>query len=95
MEYWDHTMSPQERVALRACAVLAVSNGEMKSRVAKQLGITRQTLHNWVNKHRLGGTAALAAKPRGRCQPTAARETAGLQQWESNQPMEEQCHEMR
>ena len=66
MEYWDNTMGPQARVALRASAVLAVSNGEKKYHVARRLGITRQTLHNWVAKHRSGGAAALAAKPRGR-----------------------------
>ena len=95
MEYWDHTMDPHERVALRVSAVQAVGNGEKKRHVARRLGITRQTLHNWVNKHRLGGTAALAAKPRGRCQPTAVREIAGLKQRGSNQPTKEQCHEMR
>jgi len=66
MEYWDLTMSPRERAALRASAVQAVSEGERKSHVAQRLGITRQTLHSWVNKHRRGGMAALAAKPRGR-----------------------------
>jgi transposase-like protein len=59
-------MSPQERVALRASAVQAVSAGERKSHVAQRLGITRQTLHSWVLKHQRGGAAALAAKPRGR-----------------------------
>ena len=34
--------------------------------MALRLGITRQTLHNWVAKHQLGGTQALVAKPRGR-----------------------------
>ena len=66
MEYWDHTVGPQERVALRVSAVQAVSNGEKKRHVALRLGVTRQTLHNWVAKHQHGGTAALAAKPRGR-----------------------------
>lgn len=59
-------MGPQERVALRASAVLAVRGGEKKRHVAKHLGVTRQTLHNWVMKHKLGGTQALTAKPRGR-----------------------------
>jgi transposase len=59
-------MGPHERVALRASAVQSVRNGEKKSHVARRLGITRQTLHNWVVKHRRGGTAALVAKPRGR-----------------------------
>lgn len=66
MEYWDRTIGPQERVALRASAVQAVSAGEKKLHVARRLGITRQTLHNWVARHRYGGTAALVAKPRGR-----------------------------
>ena len=66
MEYWDHTMGPQERVALRASAVQAVNNGEKKRHVALRFGITRQTLHNWVAKHQHGGTEALAARPRGR-----------------------------
>jgi len=66
MEYWDHTMGPQDRAALRAGAVQAVRNGEKKRHVAQRLGITRQTLHNWVEKHRRGGAAALVAKPRGR-----------------------------
>lgn len=69
MEYWDQTIGPHERAALRASAVRAVSNGEMKLHVARRLGITRQTLHNWVMKHQRGGTAALAAKPRGRVRP--------------------------
>jgi len=66
MEYWDHTLGPRERVAVRASAVEAVKNGEKKLHVALRLGITRQTLHNWVTKHRCGGTAALVARPRGR-----------------------------
>ena len=66
MEYWDHTTGSQERVALRASAVRAVSSGEKKLHVARRLGITRQTLHNWVMKYQRGGTAALTAKPRGR-----------------------------
>jgi transposase len=66
MEYWDHTMGPHERVALRANAVQAVNQGEKKSHVARRLGVTRQTLHNWVQKHRRGGAGALAARARGR-----------------------------
>ncbi|MHB8835436.1 MAG: helix-turn-helix domain-containing protein [Candidatus Methylomirabilia bacterium] len=66
MEYWDQTMGPHERVVLRELAVHAVSKGEKKLHVARRFGITRQTLHNWVLKHRRGGAAALAARPRGR-----------------------------
>lgn len=66
MEYWDNTMGQQERVALRARAVQAVTAGEKKRLVAQRFGVTRQTLHNWVAKHRFGGTEALAPKPPGR-----------------------------
>ena len=66
MEYWDRTASPLERVALRASAVQAVSMGERKRQVAQRFGVTRQTLHNWVVRHRRGGTAALAASRRAR-----------------------------
>ena len=66
MQYWDHSIGPQARVELRASAVLAVRKGEKKRQVALRLGITRQTLHNWVTKHQCGETAALVAKPRGR-----------------------------
>ena len=66
MEYWDTAIGPQERVALRARAVQAVSAGNKKSHVARRFGVTRQTLHNWVAKHRRGGIEALVAKPRGR-----------------------------
>jgi transposase len=66
MEYWDHTIGPPERLEMRASAVLAVRNGEKKRHVARNLGITRQTLHNWVARHQHGGTEALVARPRGR-----------------------------
>lgn len=66
MEYWDHTMGPRDRGELRARAVQAVTAGDKKSHVARRFGVTRQTLHSWVMKHRSGGTEALAAKPRGR-----------------------------
>lgn len=66
MDYWDRTLGPLGRMALRASAVQAVVGGEKKLHVAMRFGITRQTLHNWVIKHQRGGKEALAAKPRGR-----------------------------
>jgi len=66
MEYWDHLLGTQERAALRLNAVQAAMSGEKKRDVAQRFGITRQTLHNWIARHRRGGTAALVAKPRGR-----------------------------
>ena len=66
MEYWDHLLGTQERAALRLNAVQAAMSGEKKRDVAQRFGITRQSLHNWIARHRRGGTAALVAKPRGR-----------------------------
>lgn len=66
MEYRDHPMGARDCVELRALAVQAVADGQKKSDVARRIGVTRQTLHNWVTKHRHGGAAALVAKPSGR-----------------------------
>lgn len=71
MDYWDSAKGPCERVALRVIAVRSVAGGERKGDVARRLGITRQTLDTWVNKHRTGGTEALAARPRGRTKAKA------------------------
>lgn len=69
MYYWDPAKGPCERIALRVRAVRSVAGGERKIDVAQRLGITRQTLDCWVNKHRTGGMEALAARPRGRKRP--------------------------
>lgn len=66
MDYRDHSDNPRKMLALRTRAVRAVVNGEKKIDVARRHGITRQTLHNWVTKYRLGGTNALVGKQRGR-----------------------------
>lgn len=66
MGYGDRTMTPEEQVVLRTSAVEATIMGEKKRQVAQRFGITRQTLHNWVLKHRRGGTAALAGRQPGR-----------------------------
>jgi len=66
VEYWNHIAGPGERIELRARAVRAVLEGEKKTHVARRYGITRQTLHTWVNRHRVGGADALVPKPAGR-----------------------------
>lgn len=81
MDYWDQSVSPSQRVLLRAHAVQAVNSGEKKSHVAKRIGVTRQTLYAWVSRHRVGGAEALCAKPRGRTGRRAAessREAQGV-----------------
>lgn len=57
MEHWETISSRDELVALRARAVQAVFDGEQKIRVARRFGVTRQTLHTWVEKHRLTAAA--------------------------------------
>lgn len=66
MGYWDHIGDPRERLEVRARAVQAVMAGEKKSHVALRCGVTRQTLHNWLTRHRRGGPEALVPKPAGR-----------------------------
>lgn len=66
MEPQVRTMDSSARAALRAGAVRDVLEGRRKNDVAQRYGVTRQTLHNWVTRHRSGGTEALADRPRGR-----------------------------
>lgn len=58
--------SPRAQAAWRARAVRAVDNGDKKLHVARRFGVTRQTLYNWLSRHRQGGVAALATRARGR-----------------------------
>lgn len=66
MEHRDLFAFPDERAAWRARAVQAVDDGGRKRHVARRFGISRQTLHTWMTRHRLGGPEALADRPRGR-----------------------------
>jgi transposase-like protein len=62
MEHWETISSRVELAALRARAVQAVFAGEQKIRVAQRFGVTRQTLHTWVAKHRRTVTAGPDAR---------------------------------
>lgn len=66
MEHWDRITDPGARVELRTRAVQAVMAGEKRVLVARRYRITRQTLHTWMTRHRLGGPEALVARPPGR-----------------------------
>lgn len=66
MENEYRPTAPHDPRELRARAVQAVLDGATKVRVARDHGISRQTLHNWVRRHRLGGPDALVARPAGR-----------------------------
>lgn len=53
------------QAALRLRAVEAVLLGEKKGAVARRFGVTRQSLHAWIRKHRLHGPEGLATRSRG------------------------------
>ncbi|MEV1296138.1 helix-turn-helix domain-containing protein [Pseudonocardia sp. NPDC049635] len=42
-------------VEQRYRAVLAVEQGEPRYQVAAQFGVSRQTLHTWITRYRIGG----------------------------------------
>lgn len=85
MCYWDSAKGPCERIALRVIAVRSVAGGESVSDVAQRIGITRQTLDAWVNKHRTGGMEALAAKPRGRRKANGSDRDRGYEALDGSQ----------
>jgi transposase len=66
------------RVVKRVFALLALDRGTPPMRLATTLGVTRQTLYNWINRFEIdGGADALADRPRpGR--PTKWTESAVL-----------------
>lgn len=66
MRHEDRSARPRGEAARRARAIEAVGKGEKKLHVARRFGVTRQTLYNWLARHRAGGLEALAARPRGR-----------------------------
>jgi len=58
------TQSAQE--ALRICAVTAVLAGEKQKDAAARVGVTAQTVSEWMRLHKLGGMKSLKAKKKGR-----------------------------
>ncbi len=51
--------------ARRARAIAMVAQGGTQAEVARQLGVTREAVRQWVHAYRAGGPAALAPRPRG------------------------------
>jgi transposase len=60
------SLAPAAQAALRRRAVEAVSAGMRQTQAAVVFGVTRQAVGKWMRAYREGGTAALAAKKRGR-----------------------------
>lgn len=57
-----------DRLYRRTLAVLEVSRGKRVTQVAESLGVTRQTVHNWIDRYRAAYDAAalLDGERRGR-----------------------------
>lgn len=60
------SLSPEAQEVLRRKAVAAVRGGMSQAKAAELFGVTRHAVGNWMKVFRLGGEAALAAKPQGR-----------------------------
>ena len=58
-------LSPEAQEDLRRRVVAAVDGGASKAEAARVFGVTRQSIHNWMNAVDEGGTAALKARKRG------------------------------
>ena len=60
-------MSPEAQEDLRRRVVHAVvKQGMRQVDAVRTFGVSRTSIHNWVNAHVEGGAAALRSKPRGR-----------------------------
>lgn len=58
-------LAPEAQEDLRRRVVAAVKGGMSPTHAARTFGVTRQSIHNWMNAVRAGGTAALRACRRG------------------------------
>ncbi|HEY8091312.1 MAG TPA: helix-turn-helix domain-containing protein [Polyangiaceae bacterium] len=57
-------LAPSHLEARRARAIAMVTQGETQAEVARQLGVTREAVRQWVHAYRTGGPAGLAPRPR-------------------------------
>ena len=71
-------LDPETQSALRRRAVEAVHNGMTQSKAAEVLGVSRQSVSNWLNAFKRGGKKALEARKRG-----PKTERAKLQGWQA------------
>ena len=65
------------RVSRRAQAVVWWLAGERPARIARRLGVARQSVHRWCARCRAGGGAALADRPRAGRPPRAGEAATG------------------
>jgi len=59
------------RSVRRAIALLELGDGRPGAHVANSIGVTRQTLYNWVERYQSEGLDAALRYRRGRGRPTA------------------------
>lgn len=67
------SLTPEAQEALRTRAVKAVQNGKNQSQVARDFGVSRQRVNQWMKAYRKGGSKALKAKRQGRPPGTGKR----------------------
>ena len=64
LERWTRRAKTSQHLALRARIVLACSEGQNNSEVARRLNTTGATVGKWRERFRLGGVDALHDEPR-------------------------------
>ena len=59
-------LSIDAQTSMRKVALKLVKRGEKQSSVADVIGVSRQTISEWVSKNRRGDKYVISGKPRGR-----------------------------
>ena len=59
-------LSLDAQASMRRVALKLIKRGEKQSSVADVIGVSRQTISEWVSKNRKGDKYAISGKPRGR-----------------------------
>src|SRR4051795_2928813 len=77
LEQLAGSRTAEARLVERARIVLAAAQGRRPSAIARELGISRPTVYNWVKRFNAQGTAALLDQPRsGRPAPYPPEQVA-------------------
>ena len=74
-------LPPRSQEDLRRRVVTAVNNGLSQRAAARQFGVSRQAVGDWMGRYRYGGMSALVSPPRGR-KPGQKRALAPTQEEE-------------
>ena len=59
-------LSKDAQASMRRVALKLIKRGEKQLSVADVIGVSRQTISEWVSKNRIGDKYAISGKPRGR-----------------------------